>query len=177
MRKKAMSEREDLQELLRLLFTYDPATGLFSRAIKTSAQSYVGEIAGYTRPDGYVTIEIRGRKYGAHRLAWIYTYGAIPEGIEIDHKNLNHSDNRLENLRLATESQNKINSPRPLVNGYRGIYWHRNGWVARIKKDGKHFHLGKFDDPADGARAYDAKAREIHGEFAFLNFPNEGCQP
>ncbi len=97
----------------------------------------------------------------------------------VDHVNGNGLDNRRVNLRPATRSQNGFNvSSR--ANGtskYKGVCWHKRkkGWQASIKIDGKLIYLGRFADEAQAARAYDAAARELHGEFARFNFPDPNC--
>lgn len=101
----------------------------------------------------------------------------------VDHKNGDTLDNqRSNNLRLATRLQNAQNRM-VLEQGtsrYKGVYKHltRHGrpivgkpWGAIIRANGKKNRLGFYADEATAARAYDAAAREHHGEFACLNFP------
>ena len=98
-------------------------------------------------------------------------------GEQGDHKNHNTLDNRRENLRKCTPSQNQANSPNRVrsKSGYRGVQWEERGhkWVARIRFDGKYMHLGSFSRLQDAVYAYDEAAKKYHGEFASLNFPNE----
>jgi hypothetical protein len=94
------------RELKRHLH-YNPATGVFTRRIALSYPSKVGEVAGTLLPIGYVSIRINGRRYYAHRLAWLYVYGEFP--IEVDHRNENRRDNRISNLLSVSRSQHKIN--------------------------------------------------------------------
>jgi hypothetical protein len=97
-----------------------------------------------------------------------------PAGLEVDHKNGNGLDNRRDNLRLATRSQNKRNGIK--LEGtssiYKGVSWRKNlgKWQAIIYLP-KLTYLGSFNDEIEAARAYDAAAREHFGEFARLNFP------
>lgn len=92
---------------------------------------------------------------------------------EVDHRNRQRSDNRLENLRPATARQNAANTGprRRNKSGFKGVspFKTRNCWRAVIFVDGKQRHLGYFDDPVVAARCYDAAAKELHGEFAYLN--------
>lgn len=109
-----------------------------------------------------------------------------PKGFEVDHKNGNRFDNRKANLRICTPSQNTCNRDRPkrkLQHKYRGT-WHfaksvgrklEKPWVARIKIQGKAIYGGYFRTAKEAALAYDQLARKHHGEFARLNFPNEGA--
>jgi hypothetical protein len=92
---------------------------------------------------------------------------------EVDHRNRQRDDNRLENLRPATTRQNAANTGprRRNKSGYKGVspFKTRDCWRAVIFVDGKQKHLGYFDDPIDAARCYDAAAKALHGEFAWLN--------
>lgn len=94
-----------------------------------------------------------------------------------DHRNGDGLDNRRANLREATQAQNLCNRrPRRGPSGFKGVTWsaRRKTWKAQITAAGKNYHLGYFADPAEAARSYDAAARELHGEFASLNFPAPG---
>lgn len=93
----------------------------------------------------------------------------------VDHVNGDGLDNRHSNLRPATDAQNRQNRRRQANNssGYKGVDWFkRQGrWRARIKAAGTWYFLGYHDNAEEAARAYDAAALELHGEFARLNFP------
>ena len=96
----------------------------------------------------------------------------------IDHKNRNGLDNRKNNLRQATYAQNQVNrSTQPTKKGglpkgvYRTSYGER--FQAIIRVDSKNKYLGLFNDIKSAALAYDQAARKYHGDFAFINFPNE----
>lgn len=91
----------------------------------------------------------------------------------VDHADGDGLNNRRANLRPATNAQNGQNRAiqRNNASGYKGVSWHRGAWRAVIWLDGRSVHLGRYADPADAARAYDAAAREAFGEFARVNFP------
>lgn len=98
-----------------------------------------------------------------------------PDGVLVDHKNRDHTlDNRRENLRFCNNSENNSNcGPRKRNrSGFKGVYWSKaaNKYMARITANKVDFYLGVFDDPADAAKAYDMRARELFGEFAWTNF-------
>jgi hypothetical protein len=97
------------------------------------------------------------------------------EGILVDHKNINTFDNRRENLRTATRSENGYNREKRknTSSQYRGATLDKRcgRYDGQIVHNGKRIRLGRFDNEIDAARAYDAAAKKYHGEFARLNFP------
>ena len=97
-----------------------------------------------------------------------------PGEIGIDHIDSNGLNNRKANLRLATPSQNNANGrSRKGRSQYKGVSWHKlaQKWRSRTKLNYKSYHLGYFVDEIEAACAYDAKAKELFGEYAKLNFP------
>lgn len=92
----------------------------------------------------------------------------------VDHINGDGLDNRRCNLRLATSAQNNFNKRigRRNTSGYKGVSVRRPYSVA-IVFNGKAYKLGSYNDLEEAARAYDKKAKELFGEFAELNFPDE----
>ena len=95
------------------------------------------------------------------------------DGFEIDHINGNGLDNRRENLRYVTCSENRYNRGPTKVNssGYKGVFPHTHGWFARIKVKDKEkpIYLGFFKDKVEAAKAYNEAALKYHGEFAYQN--------
>jgi len=96
-----------------------------------------------------------------------------PKGLVSDHINQNKLDNRRENLRTATHSQNKTNRPMQANNksGYKSVYWDksRQKWFVNIRLNGKSKTLGRFENKEEEALAYNKKAKELFGEFAYFN--------
>lgn len=95
------------------------------------------------------------------------------KGMHVDHKDRNGLNNRRNNLRECTRSQNMVNQ-KPQKNGsskYLGVGWDkaRGKWKAQVCKDYKHTMIGRFDTEREAALAYDKKAKELHGEFARIN--------
>jgi hypothetical protein len=156
-------------ERLRELLTYDADAGVFTWKISTNGRIRVGDVAGSMNGEGYLQIMIDGRRYHAHRLAWLYQTGQWPVE-QIDHVNGIPDDNRFLNLRESTHSQNQHNrrKARNNVSGYKGVYWHRRtkSWVASIMLHRKRIHLGRFDTLDAAHAAYTAAAERLHGEFA-----------
>jgi len=97
-------------------------------------------------------------------------------GQQVDHRNHNTLDNRRENLRLCTASENQHNlRPHTIRSSvFKGVNWDKptHKWKARIQLNGHQYHLGRFADETKAACAYDSAARKLFGEFAHLNFQN-----
>jgi hypothetical protein len=97
-----------------------------------------------------------------------------PKGMHVDHRDRNGLNNRPDNLRNCTPAQNEYNKPpRGKRSRFKGVYPDGDKWYAVIKHKGKTYYLGTFDDEIEAARARDRKARELEGEYAYLNFPDE----
>lgn len=159
------------QDRLKELLDYDPDTGVFVSLKKRGGSKPSTVPVGWTKPGPvpYILINVDGRAYRAHRLAWLYVYGEWPE-LHVDHANGNSLDNRIANLREAEAWQNLANAKKPVTNtsGYKGVQWHKAAqrWMATIRVRGETVYLGLFDDPAEAHAAYCSKAAETKGEFA-----------
>lgn len=123
-------------------------------------------VYGSLTTDGYLRASINGTRYKVHRVIWEILKGPIPEGYHIDHIDGNRCNNVIENLRLATPTQNVANSV-----GFgkyaKGVKKHGNKFQARIRIKGKYMHLGSYDTEEEASEAYNNKAKEVHGEFAY----------
>lgn len=157
------------QNRLREVLNYDPETGEFVRKISVTYNALAGDQAGNKTGNGYLEIRVDGRSYLAHRLAWLYMTGAMPDQ-QIDHKNRIKIDNRWSNLRAASQSQNLANIRRHKDNksGFKGVSRSRvhGKYHAHIRINGKNRYLGTFSDPADAHAAYVSAAMKAFGEFA-----------
>lgn len=107
-----------------------------------------------------------------HRLI----IGAGPSQ-QVDHRDLDGLNNQRGNIRLCTRSQNCSNADRRRRStAYKGVSLRENRIYARIQVDGKTLTLGRFETVEAAARAYDAAAVRLFGEFARLNFPDRAAQ-
>lgn len=133
------------------------------------------------RTDGFGYYAVRNRPTRMDGKFELYLHRAIMRpavGYEIDHRNGDGLDCRRENLRCASHQQNSQNIRRRALSssGFKGVRPADKGrWKAYIKLDGRQRHLGVFDAKEDAARAYDAAAVQLFGEFACLNFETEGA--
>jgi len=154
------------RELVRSLLDYDNESGVFTWKTRTARRVHVGDIAGSVTKQGYLGIKILGERYLAHRLAWLYEYGAFPEGF-IDHANMNRLDNRLINLRLATHQENKRNGKRYRNNtsGYRGVYLKNGRYEAYLMVDKKVVYVGRYITAEGASFALEEVAQKVHGDF------------
>lgn len=116
-----------------------------------------------------------GKFYAARRTrsAYLYMHRVIAgagDSVIVDHINGEKLDNRRANLRFCTRPQNQWNSG-PRTGRFKGVHWAKRDrrWVAQIAANGRRINLGSFLDEVEAARAYDAAARDLHGEFAHQN--------
>lgn len=158
------------QDRLKQVLDYNPETGHFYWKISTGPRVRVGDRAAVYKGQGYARVQIDGVRYNAHRLAWLYVYGIYPE-ILVDHINLDKSDNRIVNLRIATETENRRNT-KTLENsktGVKGVTYSTScpgKYEARIGDKGKNYYLGVFETIEAAKEVLDKKRQEIHEEFA-----------
>jgi hypothetical protein len=127
----------------------------------------MGEVAGSPHNMGYRQITICRKKYLIHRLVWLYHYGNIPD--QLDHINGKRSDNRIENLRECTYSQNHGNKRmnRNNTTGYKGVFLDkRDGfWMVYVA----HQYIGRSLSIQEAAVMYDKAAKKHFGKFALTN--------
>ncbi len=174
-------------ETLRKLLRYEPETGkLFwrerERSMFPTNRSWKWwnkrfadtEALAHISPYGYRQGAIFNRTHQAHRVIWALQTGSWPTD-QIDHIDRNPSNNKLSNLRPASNAQNNANKPASLKSrsAFKGVSWHIQNkvWQAQITQNRKCFYLGCFPSEIEAAKAYDAEAIKMHGEFANLNFP------
>jgi hypothetical protein len=149
----------EIKEYLR----YEPDTGNFYWVKNTNSRgpSKVGQLAGCTNAYGYWQIGLFGLRLYGHVLAWLYVYGRVPR--YIDHKDRNPTNNRIENLRECTHSQNHGNYKRRK----NGIELHGRKYRVRIVKDGVRHEFGSYSSLQEADVVADAAYDKLFGEFAF----------
>lgn len=148
---------------VKTLFNYDPQTGRLKWRVSPSAKVRVGDDAGSIK-DGYRLIAYKGKRYRAHRIAWLYFYMKRPVGF-IDHINGVKSDNRISNLRDVTNAENLQNMRKPMKgnkSGYLGVCNEGSRFRALIMVDGKQERIGVFDTAEEAHSAYVKRKREVH---------------
>jgi len=166
-KEKQMSISHD--DLLSLLH-YDPDTGEFTWKVRKANCIAVGDRAGGVRPkDGYRMIQISGRFYLEHRLAWFYVHGQWP-GDCVDHINFNKADNRIANLRKAEKWQNcchrDLNAHAP--SGCSGVNFRSDmdKWRVRVGANGKRTTIGHYDTYEEAVAARMRAKQTLCGEFS-----------
>jgi hypothetical protein len=156
------------QNLLRALFDYH-LDGYFIARTKRALGRPKGEIVrGSGREGYYAYLQIGRKKILFHRAIFLWHCGFLPE--EIDHIDRDKENNRIENLRAATKSQNRGNIPAYKNNssGKKGVIARPNGrFTATIKYKKQRFYLGTFKTALEASEVYNAKAKELLGNFAF----------
>lgn len=151
-------------EQCRQLLNYDSTTGIFTWRVKTGQRGQVGAVAGSKHKDGYLQIQIGGRKYLSHRLAWLHVKGEWPVYL-LDHRDGNRKNNIFTNLRHADRSINSQNQRRARADnktGLLGATRNGKGWKAVINLKGVRYYLGTFSSPEKAHEVYLAAKRKLH---------------
>jgi len=139
------------------LLRYDGETGNFYRKVKRYKYK-AGEIAGSLDKQGYICIKFNGEYWKAHRLAWAFVYGELPQGL-IDHIDRNPQNNRIENLRIVSSRQNSQNRKNKFV----GTHFcnRRKHWIASANINGKCVYIGQSKDRKVAHSMYLEKIGEL----------------
>jgi hypothetical protein len=156
------------QETVKRLFYYDPDSGALLWRKGNGGNVKPWQQVKSRNGHGYYAAKVHGRSYLAHRLAWLYVHGSMPEG-DIDHKNRIRNDNRLCNLRSVSRTDNCQNISLPSHNksGHIGVSWLKshNAWTVYVKVNKKNNWLGYYKDLDEAIAARKA------GEQKYYNLP------
>ena len=143
---------------LKAYLRYNKRSGAFTWRISPARCIKAGDSAGSMHPQGYLFIQLCGKLYAAHRLAWLYVHGVWPVG-HIDHTDGVRSNNKISNLRDVTHTQN-LQAYRKARRGSRagllGVTYRTDSgmWQARIQRDKKSVSLGTFQTAEAAHTAY-----------------------
>ena len=157
------------QSRLKDLIHYDPHTGAFTWAKARPGAALGAPCGRVSKTTGYRDIGVDKKLHRANRLAWLYMTGEWPDG-QVDHKNRIKHDDRWDNLRLATRSQNgaNVDTKESNTSGHVGVSWDkgRQKWLAQIRIGGIKKNLGRFTEKADAIAKYQEAAKSEFGEFS-----------
>lgn len=148
------------------IFIYN-ADGSLTRRYSNNQHNTVGWI----NSSGYKQVECEGKNYMLHRIIYEMHKGEIEKGLQIDHIDGDPLNNKIENLRVCTQTQNRQNSKLSSNNttGYRGVVRTKNNkFQARLTLEGKKLYLGLFDTPKEAFDCVETTRKELYGEFATL---------
>ena len=155
-------------EYLHTVLHYDPSSGIWTWKVGPSNAIKAGSRAGKIVGSGHRQIVLRGWLYYSARLAVFYMTGEWPKD-RVDHRNRIRDDDRWENLREASESDNGANRSMQINNtsGYRGVSWDMNSskWEVRVNR----VYLGRYDDLDIAILIRAEFADKYQGEFAVPN--------
>jgi hypothetical protein len=161
---KAIPARERLNEIFR----FDAEQGALIRKVSVSSRAQAGAMAGSLhKGSGYRVASVDGVIYREHVLIWFMIHGEwLPR--RIDHEDRNRSNNRLGNMRKATESQQRQNTALRSDNtsGARGVHSQAGKFVARIRLAGKEEYLGRFTSLGEAAEAARNMRLKHFGQYA-----------
>ncbi len=148
------------REKLMSMFHYSPSTGLFTRmdGSRLMNKKHFGKVAGHLRKNGYVAIKVLGKAYPAHRLAYLYMEGYMPE--QVDHKNRIRADNTWDNLRAADALINARNHKMQSNNtsGHSCIFQNEYGsYQVRVSSK----HIGSYGTLDKAIAVRDAVRNEL----------------
>jgi hypothetical protein len=164
---------------VRAIFSYDPQEGLLRWRNDCGMGNRIpaGSVAGTLNKEGYRYVIVDGRHYRAARVIWLWMTGKWPLG-QVDHKDRGTSNDKWENLREATGSQNKANSRKYRnkscsLKGVQAVQKrHSIRYRAVVTKDGVRRSIGNFGTPEEAHAAYVKAAQELHGEYASAGTEN-----
>lgn len=155
------------QRILKRFFEYHQ-DGYLIRKLSVGRGKKGQKVFGTSNSEGYQLVTFKMKSYRLHRLIFILVRGGNPG--PIDHIDRNKQNNRIENLREVTVSQNHCNKVKQRNNtsGMKGLHWdkHNRYWVGSIQKNGKRIKVGNSKDRAKVEQLLKRKREELHGKYA-----------
>lgn len=158
---------KEILKIFNLRFKYNSRSGDITYKKRVSKNTNIGILAGHiNKKRGYRAINVNGRLFPSHRIAWYLYYGKMPKEY-IDHKNGNKLDNRIVNLREVTKGENNQNTRIPRkdnTSGYLGVSFCNTNkkFISQIRFNGKKIRIGYFDFAIDAYNAYLITKRRLH---------------
>jgi len=146
---------------------FDYADGkLYWKVSRNPLKDFVGKVAGSFDGHGYAYVSINRKKQAVHRVIWQMFNGPIPPGYQIDHINNISTDNRIENLRLATNSQNGMNKGhrKDSTGPCKNVCWNKQSKKWQVKVQG--IYIGRFEDLEFAELVAQEARSKYQGEFA-----------
>jgi len=167
-----MSKEKLTQERLKEILHYNPKTGIFINKIQRSFSAKKGKTAGAIDGQGYIVIGINYKSYLAHRLAYLYCYGFLPEN-GLDHIDRIRHHNWISNLREASTQCNQRNygNRKDNKSGVKGVSFYKNKWRANIKNNQKQHNLGVYKSFDNAVCARLAAEQCLGWEYCDSNSP------
>lgn len=152
------------KDLLRELFEY--SNGQLYNKKHRSSKAQKGKIAGTLANTGYYTTYVKSVRFSVHRLIFMFHHGYLPK--YVDHINGIKTDNRIENLRPATASENSCNRKGASSSKVKGVYWskYHKLWSVTCWKNKKRYFIGRFKNLEDAKKAVINARNQLHKEFA-----------
>ncbi len=162
-----MGSRAEIPEEIREFLVYDKGKLLWSQ--KPSIRINVGSEAGHVTAKGYLKVRFRGKGYLSHRVVWFLKKNEQPPKL-LDHINNIKTDNRIENLRAATDTQNQHNCKLSSANksGVKGVHWNKrkSKWQVRVMVAGVNKHIGYYTTLGAAEVAAQQARENLHGSYA-----------
>lgn len=164
---KVKPSREPTQDELREYFNYVDGHLIRIKITNSSRPDMLGKRLGSMSGNGYIYGSFKSKLYCLHRLIWVYHNGAVESEV-IDHINRVKTDNRIENLRPATQQQNNFNSVgwSNAASEFKGVSKNKKSWQSVILVSGKKYYLGTFKTEIEASLAYREVANIWHGDFS-----------
>lgn len=167
-RLRNLPSNETLFNEANRIYQYDLINGgLTWKSFKNpnhQGKAKLGEQVGGNDGHGYKMCMLLGHKFKVHQIVWLLNHNQLPD-MPIDHKDRNKENNKIENLRLASDQQNIFNQSSN-AKEFSGVTKVKNRYVARLQINGKKIFLGSFTDKKEAASAYKKASKELRGDFS-----------